>query len=174
MVGPDRIALRIGGLAARTLVGFVGLVVIVGPLIPAEGPATGSRSDPGDPARSPITVTLRIPGGEQVGHVMVVDETGRELAIVSRWRDGQLAVVSRRNGEEGATSVIYARKQTVLRSFDATGHVDLVARPGEPPKFIVQTRSHRPDPSHPSTTSGTGDSGATGPVSPMPHPGGLP
>jgi hypothetical protein len=39
-----------------------------------------------------------VPEGEQAGHLSVVDERGRELAVVTRWRNGQTSLVASRNG----------------------------------------------------------------------------
>ena len=53
-----------------------------------------SRGDD-DPELNEKTVTLRAPAGSIAKHLTLVDESGRELVIVTRWTYGATTVVSR-------------------------------------------------------------------------------
>jgi len=85
----------------RPAVGLIGLAVLVGAVAPLPGPEGRTRLDRG--ARSPLgdTITLEVPGGEVGRTLTVVDESGRELARLTRWKDGGFAVSARRDGAPG-------------------------------------------------------------------------
>jgi hypothetical protein len=90
----------------RVTVGFVGLAIIVGVSLPPRGSDGRMRADPDgrmradpDGAAHPRTVAvLKVAEGESSGTLTVVDESGRQLAALTRLPNGNLAVVSRRGG----------------------------------------------------------------------------
>ena len=86
-----RLATAAGVWIGRSAVGFVGLAVVVGAMVPRPE-ADGRISRSSDLAES--TVTLGAPEG-QAGRLSVVDEAGRELAVLTRWSDGEVGVVAR-------------------------------------------------------------------------------
>ena len=97
MVRIGRVISASGTAAGRMALGFVGVAVIAGAIAgPPESDAPAG-SDSGEGARPTNVVSLRIPEGEPAAHVTVVDESGRELAVVSRWRNGTAAIAARRD-----------------------------------------------------------------------------
>ena len=94
MVRIGRLILASGTAAGRVALGFVGVAVIAGAFARPPGSDAPGRSESGDTASPTKLVTLRLPEGEPAAHVTVVDESGRELAVVSRWRNGTSAVAA--------------------------------------------------------------------------------
>ncbi len=89
------------GLLGKLALGFVALIVLVGAVLPPPSPSTSAdarpRSASGVPVPSSDAVVLRIPDGEQAGHLTVVDAQGREIARLTHWSSGHTAVVTRRD-----------------------------------------------------------------------------
>lgn len=87
-----RMVTSAGVLIGKSAVGFVGLAVVVGSMVPrpeADARISGSR----DLAAN--TVTLGVPEGQAAARLSVVDEAGSELAVLTRWSDGELGFVAR-------------------------------------------------------------------------------
>ena len=82
---------RLGGSALW----FVGLIAIVGAMIPA--PTTDVRSGPGmdEPVLLANTVVLKVPAGRPAGNLIVVDPSGRELATLTHWSSGHTVMLTR-------------------------------------------------------------------------------
>jgi hypothetical protein len=97
MVRAWGIVSAVGGLLAKAAVGLVGLA-IVAVLVPRPQPEARERSESGDPAGPANSVLLRVPEGAQAGHLSVIDEHGRELAVLTRWRNGETSLLAGRNG----------------------------------------------------------------------------
>jgi hypothetical protein len=98
MIRTCEVATAVGGLFLRVLAGLVGLIAVAA-FVPFPKPDSRARSESGEPAWPGETVTLRIPEGELAGHMTVVDESGRPLAVLSRWRNGAASVVANRSGD---------------------------------------------------------------------------
>jgi hypothetical protein len=101
MVRAGRIALGAGSLLAKGVLGFVGLSIVIGWSTPPPQPVATASPQPGDPAQTSMAITLRVPEGAISKHVTILDETGRELAVVTHWITGLTTVVSRRDGGAG-------------------------------------------------------------------------
>ena len=149
MVRAGEAALGIGGLVGKAAVGFLGLIIVVGAFVPQPETVGRARPEPGDPAQSAITVTLRIPEGEPAGHVTVVNATGRELATVTYWYDGHSAVVARRDGGAGVSSHLTAKGTAFVRligtarqtCFDVRTDGSLSLSEGDPPTGFHPSRN---------------------------------
>jgi hypothetical protein len=87
-----RLATAAGVLIGKSAVGFVGLAVVVGSMVPRPD-AEGRIFHSGEIAA--CTVTLGLPEGHAAGRLAVVDEAGRELAVLTRRSDGELALMAR-------------------------------------------------------------------------------
>jgi hypothetical protein len=94
------VAATVGAPLVKLAVGLVGLIVVAALISPAQSEAP-ARSEAIDSARHTDSVILLVPEGEQAGHLSVVDEEGRELALLSRLRDGRVIVVANRGGRGG-------------------------------------------------------------------------
>jgi hypothetical protein len=103
-----RVALAAGALLAKAALGFVVIMGIFAMVAPPPGPDAGARPDPAGSVASSSTVTLRVPEGELAGTLNVVDASGRELAILTYFSDGDLVLVARRNG---AAASVWLRDQ---------------------------------------------------------------
>lgn len=89
-------AMALGGLLVKVAVGLVGLLVLVGAVVPTSSPPEARRgADPGGPGRPANTVVLTVPEGHPAGNLVIVDATGRELATLTHWANGRTAVVAR-------------------------------------------------------------------------------
>jgi hypothetical protein len=97
---PCGVAATGGGLIVKVAVGLVVLIVAAA-LVSAPEPEAAARSGAIDSARPKDSVILRVPEDELAGHLSVVDEEGRELALLSRWRDGRVVLVASRGGRGG-------------------------------------------------------------------------
>jgi hypothetical protein len=137
MVRADRIALGVGSLVGRAALGLIGLMIAVGAFVPPNEPASRSPSEPGDPAQSAITVTLRIPAGEPAGHVTVVDASGRELARVTRWYNDDVAVVAQREAGVGVYSYLNVNGKTDVSVIGTARQTDIFAQPDGTAKVSV-------------------------------------
>jgi hypothetical protein len=137
MVRADRIALEVGSLVGRAAVGLIGLLIAVGAFVPPDEPASRAPSEPGDPAPSAISVTLRIPEGEPAGHVKVVDATGRELATVTRWYNGDVAVVARPGAGVGVYSYLNVNGSADVSVIGKARQTDIDAQPDGTAKVSV-------------------------------------
>jgi hypothetical protein len=106
-----------GGLLAKAAVGLIGLAVVVGAVAPR--PETDGRTRPKQGDRSPLanTITLEVPVGDPAAHLTVVDESGRVLAILTRWFDGRIGLVARNGGGAGVCCW--------LKAGAGTAHVNL-------------------------------------------------
>lgn len=161
------ITMTIGGLVGRAAIGSLGLLIAVGVFVPEPAPAPSPRSrpDPDGPAHSPMTVTLRIPEGEPAGHVIVLDPSGRELATVSGWFNGDVAVLARREAGAGVNSFLKAGGEALVGVFGAARQTRIHAKPdGTPRVSVTDPRSGRiesPAPS-PADPVGIGFAGKTG------------
>jgi hypothetical protein len=118
----------VGGLLAKAAVGLVGLVIVAA-LLPHPQPEARERSESGDPAGPASSVLLRVPEGEQAGDLSVVDEQGRELAVLTRWRNGQTSVVARRNGGVSLGCYIEAKGVTNLELIGSAQQTSIEVRP---------------------------------------------
>jgi hypothetical protein len=90
----------VGGLFGRAVVGVVGLMVIVGAMLPHQEPTARTPSETAGPPFA-NRVTLTIPEGESARSLSIIDESGRELALLTRWNDGGVALAARRPGGPG-------------------------------------------------------------------------
>jgi hypothetical protein len=99
----DRIALATVRQLARAALGLLGLTILIGWNAPTPEPAASASSRRGDLPQTPRTVTLGVPEGALATNVTVVDASGRELAVVTRWLSGTTTVVSRRDGGVGVS-----------------------------------------------------------------------
>jgi hypothetical protein len=104
MIRAHRIALAAGGLLTRTALGFIGLTIVFSWYAPSSGTAARSPSEAADPDPTARTVMLRVPDGAAAAHLTIVDASGRELAVVTKWRPCGTSVVSR---QSGGTAVSY-------------------------------------------------------------------
>ena len=131
MIRAGGIAMAAGGLLARVALGCLGFTMLLGWIAPSPRPAATTSSGPGDPARVAMTVALRVPEGAHASHLTVVDESGRELAVVTRWISGMTTVVSPRRGRlgvgyhlgtDGSASVcVQGRERVILPDARADG-----------------------------------------------------
>jgi hypothetical protein len=93
-----RVAVAAGALLARAALGFVVLMAILAMVAPPPEPDARARPDPAGSVANVSTVTLRVPEGELVRNLNVVDASGRELALLTYFSDGELVLVARRSG----------------------------------------------------------------------------
>jgi hypothetical protein len=156
MIRACEVATAVGGLFIRVLAGLVGLIAVAA-FVPIPETESRVRSEWLEPALSAETVTLRIPEGEPAGHLTVVDESGRPLAVLSRWRDGTASVVANR-GRDIAVGCHFTAKGTAClevigaarqASIDFTSDGDLhiaqkvadrLPAPTSPPGMVVPVR----------------------------------
>lgn len=132
---------RIGGLVSamiavgRIALGFIALAVVAAAIVASTDMGNPARTQPIDLVRPGDMHTLRVPEGELTGNLTVLDESGRPLATLTRWTNGDLAFVAGRGGigvalwlNEGrrtaAVSVAGTSRQTHL-----TFHPDGTAGP---------------------------------------------
>jgi hypothetical protein len=97
------VALAAGVLLARAALGFVVLMGILAMVAPTPEPDARARSEPAGSVPNVSTVTLRVPEGELAGTLNVVDASGRELAMLTYFSDGEIVLVARRNGGAGVS-----------------------------------------------------------------------
>jgi hypothetical protein len=154
MVRPDRIPLTAGGLLARAALGFIGLAILIGLSTPPPEPAATASSQPDDPTRTAMTVTLRVPEGALAKHLSVVDASGRELAFLTHWISGMTTVVPCRSGGAGVSYHLNADGSANLR-VDGTARATLIraepdgttevsprdVRPGVSPRTTIDTQT---------------------------------
>jgi hypothetical protein len=129
MFRAHKIALTVAGPVGKAVVAFIGLMTVIAAVVPTPEPASGTQSEPGDPAQSTSTVTLRVPEGEPAGHMTVVDATGRELATVTHWYNGDVAVVARRDAGASVASYLNANGSTDVRVSGTARWTDIEAKP---------------------------------------------
>lgn len=108
-------AMALGGQLVKVAMGLVGLIVLVGAVVPSSPPDGRPGSGPGAAVRPGNTVVLSIPEGRPAGNLVVVDASGRELATLTHWANGRTAVITR---HRIGPTVGYHR--------DASGSVDLL------------------------------------------------
>jgi hypothetical protein len=96
MVRAGGIVMAAGGLLAKAALGLITLAILIRWDTPPSEPAATATSRPGDPEESATTVTLRVPDGALAKHLIAVDASGRELAVLTYWKFGGVTVVSRR------------------------------------------------------------------------------
>ena len=90
-----------GGLFGRGLVGFLGLAMVVGAVSPPARPRTHERGSARRRTPSANRITLNVPEGQPAGSLTMVDESGRELAVLTRGRSGEIGFVTRSPGGAG-------------------------------------------------------------------------
>jgi hypothetical protein len=90
-----------GGLVGRVAVGFLGIAMVVGAVAPQPDPPGRTRSESASRALSANRITLNVPEGQAAGSLTMVDESGRELAILTRGRSGEIGFVTRLRGGAG-------------------------------------------------------------------------
>lgn len=93
-----RVAVVAGALLGKAVLGFVVLMAILAMVAPPPEPDARARPDAAGSVANSSTVTLRVPEGELAGNLNVVDASGRELAVLTYFSDGELVLVARRNG----------------------------------------------------------------------------
>ena len=98
LAGPG---MTVGGLFGRAMVGFLGLAMVVGAVAPLPDPDARTGSGPGRRTPSANRITLNVPEGQSAGSLTMVDESGRELAILTRGRSGEIGFVTRSPGGAG-------------------------------------------------------------------------
>ena len=114
MVGACRAVLAAGSLLGKAAVGFVGILVIAGAVVPVAGPDRRSRSDGVDPLLAGDTVVLTVPEGNLSRTLTVVDESGRELATLTHWTNDDTAIIAPGRDGAGMGCYLNARGSTVV------------------------------------------------------------
>jgi hypothetical protein len=139
--------LMAAGAVVKMALGFVGISLLAAAIIAPPEPGAPMWTESIHPARRPNTVTLRVPEGQLEGHLTVVDESSLQLAMLTRWSNGNLAVVARRsgpivaswlNGGAGTASVSLtgtSRRTDIMVHPDGTTKAREVDIPGCPKSF---------------------------------------
>jgi hypothetical protein len=97
------VALAAGALLGRAALGFVVLMGILAMVAPLPEPDARTRPDPAGSAANVSTVTVKVPEGELAGTLNVLDASGRELAMLTYFSDGQIVFVTRGIGGAGVS-----------------------------------------------------------------------
>jgi hypothetical protein len=90
--------LAAGGRLGRAALGLVALVIVAGAFVPSPQPEDPGQPGPDNRERFETTVALTMPEGESARTLTITDSTGRELAQLTQWVNGETAVVARRDG----------------------------------------------------------------------------
>jgi hypothetical protein len=98
MVRACRMLLAAGGRLARTALGCAGILVVVAAIVPTSGPDARVVPEVGDPERPVDTVAVTVPEGMLAKSLTITDASGRELATLTHWSNGETTVVARRRG----------------------------------------------------------------------------
>jgi hypothetical protein len=108
-----RIALAAGTLLGKAALGFLVLMGILAMVAPPPELGVNARPDLAGSVANVSTVTLRVPEGELSGTLNVVDASGRELALLTYFSDGEMVLVARRN--DGAAVSLWIRGEGTAR-----------------------------------------------------------
>ena len=148
----------------RMALGFIGVSLVAVAFIAPPRPAAPARTGSIPPAGRTGTVTLRVPEGELAGHLTVVDESGRPLAVLTRWRNGSWSIAASRVGDvdlgcffnSGGTALcrlfVASRRTTV--SIDQEGVVTTAKRDVPPSGPAPGSEADLPDPPRPARSDG--------------------
>ena len=93
-----RIARAAGGLLGRVAVWFVAWAFVAVAFIPSTQPDAPGRPGPDDPEPHAMTVALTVPEGDPSKTLTITDASGRELATLTHWRNGEVLMVARHDG----------------------------------------------------------------------------
>lgn len=125
------------GLFGRSLIALVGLSVVGGAVVPWHEPEGRTGAEPGATSPDTSTITLTIADGEAARSLTVVDESGRELAALTRWRNGTIGLSARRDGGTGIWSGIRESGETFANLVGTTRQTFVEARPDGTAKSTV-------------------------------------
>ena len=96
MIQANRIALAaVPSVRERGAVGALGIMVIVAACRPDAGTHGRSRPEAADPEQPVETVAMSVPDGMLAKSLTIIDASGRELATLTHWRNGETMVVTR-------------------------------------------------------------------------------
>jgi hypothetical protein len=151
----------VGRLLAKAAVGLVGLVIVAA-LVPHPEPEARERSESGEPTGLANSVLLRVPAGEQAGHLSVVDEQGRELAVLTRWRNGQTSLVASRHGGASLGCYLNTDGVTSLELLGSAQQTTIEVRPDGITRTMARDAWRLPDPVPAPGSSASDHSGSGG------------
>jgi hypothetical protein len=114
MVRTCRSVLAVAGLLGKAAVGLVGVMIVIGAVVPVPWTDPQARSGQVDPARAAGTVVLTVPEGRPAGTLTVVDASGRELATLTHWRNQNIAVLATRRDGARVSCFLKAQGSAVL------------------------------------------------------------
>ena len=177
MVRIGRVISTACGADGRVALAFVVVGLIAGATLGPREPNTPPRPESGDLAGSTNAVILRVPEGGTASHLTLLDESGREVAVLSRWRDGALSLAAHRGGGRGLGYHLKIDDTTRLDLFVAVRMTTVLARPDG----SVTTRTEASSPSRPAPSPDTStpnrahlstrpDGGSGGRVTALSHP----
>jgi hypothetical protein len=86
---------------ALTAMGLAVLMVVLARVVPPPEPEGRARPEPDGSAAIESTIALTVPEGELAGTLNVVDASGRALASLTYFSDGDIALVARPDGRAG-------------------------------------------------------------------------
>ena len=95
MMRAFRAAMALSVLLVKVAVCLVGLIMLIGAVIPSSPPEGRIGSGAGGAARPRTTVVLSVPEGHPAAYLVVVDASGRELATLTHWANGRTALTTR-------------------------------------------------------------------------------
>jgi hypothetical protein len=125
MIRACKVAHAAGGPLWRTVLGLAMLAVVLAVFLPPPETDARARPEPGGPAANANTVTLTVPEGERAGTLNVVDASGRELAMLTYFSDGELVLVACRSGET-SMSVWFTGKGTARVRMSGTSQATTI------------------------------------------------
>jgi hypothetical protein len=152
MIRACRVATAVVGLFLKVWAVLVGFAVVAA-FVPSPAPDSGPRSERVGPALSGETVTVRIPEGELAGHLTVVDESGRPLAVLSCWRNGMASVTANRGGDVAVGCFFTAEGTACLELIGAVRQASIDFTPAGDLRVAQTVRGGRV---HPASAPGVG------------------
>jgi hypothetical protein len=129
MVRTYSAALAAGGRLGKAAVVFVGMVLAVGAIVPLPEPSGPMRSEPVDSTGNENRVVLAVPEGGIASTLTVVDASGREIATLTRWYNGDTVMMARQKGGAGVNCLLNARGSAELGVFGMTQHTRIEVQP---------------------------------------------
>lgn len=138
MVRAGRLGFAAVGLVIKASTAFVGMTIGVALIVPLPEPADRRSTLPGDWASPASTIVLSMPEGEQAGTVTVVDPTGRELARVTHWDNGDTALVGCGREQAGVSCYLNNKTGAVVVAVKGTSRrTQVVLNPDGTPETSV-------------------------------------